>query len=186
VRFLLSGGHQAHRQFLVAADHEAVRPPRRALSIERNLARSVQQDTEDVPRLNPGEDRPNAVMDTLPPRERELVILRTGWRCGSEYEFGQHTVIGLGNGLDDADIVRLTGPVDASGWSTGDALLIRVVDELVDDHCLSDETWGALVASWTTQQVIDLVLAVGQYQLVSMALRSFGVQREPGVPGFPA
>jgi len=123
---------------------------------------------------------------TLPSRERELVILRTGWRCGSEYEFGQHTVIGLGNGLDEADITRLTGPVDAPGWSPGDAVLVRAVDELIDDHCLSDETWEALVTSWSTKQVIDLVFAVGQYQLVSMALRSFGVQREPGVPGFPA
>ena len=122
---------------------------------------------------------------TLPSRERELVILRTGWRCGSEYEFGQHTVIGLGSGLDEADIIRLTGPANASGWPPGDALLIRAVDELIDDHCLSDDTWEALVASWSTQQVIDLVFAVGQYQLVSMALRSFGVQREPGVPGFP-
>jgi hypothetical protein len=34
--------------------------------------------------------------------------------------------------------------------------------------------------------VIDLVFAVGQYTLVSMALRSFGVQRDAGVPGFPA
>jgi len=122
---------------------------------------------------------------TLPARERELVILRTGWRCGSEYEFGQHTLIGLGNGLDEADIARLTGTVDAPGWAPGDALLVRAVDELIDDHCLSDETWGALVSSWSTQQVIDLVFAVGQYQLVSMALRSFGVQRDPGVPGFP-
>ena len=123
---------------------------------------------------------------TLPPRERELVILRTGWRCGSEYEFGQHTTIGLDVGLDEAEITRLAGPGDDPGWSAGDALLVRAVDELVDDHCLSDATWVALVATWSTQQVIDLVFAVGQYQLVSMALRSFGVQREPGVPGFPA
>ena len=122
---------------------------------------------------------------TLPPRARELVILRTGWRCGSEYEFGQHTVIGLASGLDDTEIARLARP-GAEGWPPGDALLVQAVDELVDDHCLADATWDALVASWSTQQVMDLVFAVGQYQLVSMALRSFGVQREPGVPGFPA
>ena len=114
------------------------------------------------------------------------MILRTGWRCGSDYEFGQHTVIGLGTGLDDAEVVRLTKPADTPGWTPGDALLIQAVDELVDDHVLADATWDALVASWSTQQVIDLVFTVGQYQLVSMALRSFGVQREPGVPGFPA
>ena len=123
---------------------------------------------------------------TLPAREREIVILRTGWRCGSAYEFGQHTVIGLASGLDEADIARLTGAGDAPGWSPGDALVVRAVDELVDDHTLSDGTWAALMAAWSTQQVMDLVFAVGQYQLVSMALRSFGVQREPGVPGFPS
>ncbi len=122
---------------------------------------------------------------SLPARERELVILRTGWRCGSEYEFGQHTVIGLDSGLEEDDIARLAGPGDAEGWSPDDALLVRAVDELVDDHCLADDTWASLVARWSTQQVMDLVFTVGQYQLVSMALRSFGVQREPGVPGFP-
>ena len=44
---------------------------------------------------------------TLPDRERELLILRVGWRCGSEYEFGQHTVIGRRLGLTDDEIRRL-------------------------------------------------------------------------------
>ena len=26
----------------------------------------------------------------IPARDRELVILRTGWNCGSEYEWAQH------------------------------------------------------------------------------------------------
>src|SRR5262245_45635631 len=35
----------------------------------------------------------------LPARERELLILRTGWLCRSEYEWGQHVVIGRGAGV---------------------------------------------------------------------------------------
>ena len=31
-----------------------------------------------------------AVTGALPPRLRELTILRTGWNCRCEYEFGQH------------------------------------------------------------------------------------------------
>ena len=27
---------------------------------------------------------------TLPPREREIAILRVGWKCRAEYEWGQH------------------------------------------------------------------------------------------------
>ena len=66
------------------------------------------------------------------------------------------------------------------------AVMPGLIDTPMAIEGIADATWDALVASWSTQQVMDLVFAVGQYQLVSMALRSFGVQREPGVPGFPA
>ncbi|HEX5097096.1 MAG TPA: carboxymuconolactone decarboxylase family protein, partial [Acidimicrobiia bacterium] len=29
---------------------------------------------------------------TLPARDREILILRTGWKCRSPYEWGQHVV----------------------------------------------------------------------------------------------
>ncbi len=122
---------------------------------------------------------------TLPERERELLILRTGWRCGCEYEFGQHTVLGRAAGLNDVEIHRLATE-GTEGWSDADALLLRAVDDLVVDHGLSEETYAALAEAWGTQQVIDLVFAVGQYVLVSMALNSFAVQLDPGVPGWPS
>lgn len=123
---------------------------------------------------------------TLPARERELLILRVGWRCGSPYEFGQHTVIGRREGLSHEEIRRITEGPEAPGWATGDADLLRAVDELVDDHRLSDPTWAALTARYDTRQVMDLVFAVGQYVLTCMALNSFGVEIDEGMPGFPA
>ena len=123
---------------------------------------------------------------TLPARERELVILRTGWRCGSAYEFGQHTVIGLETGITDDEIRALTQPLDAHPWSDDERALLTAADELHDDQCISDETWAQLRRVWNEQQVLDLVFAVGQYTLVSMALNSLGVQLDDGVPGFPA
>jgi len=35
----------------------------------------------------------------IPARDRELMILRTGWNCGSEYEWAQYVVIGRSAGL---------------------------------------------------------------------------------------
>jgi len=122
---------------------------------------------------------------TLPPRERELVILRVGWKCRSEYEFGQHTVIGRDAGLRDEEIRRVTEGPDAPAWSELDRLLLRATDELLDDSFISDATWAALGAHLDTQQLLDLIFAVGQYNLVSMALNSLGVQLDEGVPGFP-
>src|SRR5205085_7628567 len=59
----------------------------------------------------------------LPPRDRELLILRTGWRCRSEYEWGQHVRLARDAGLTDEEIRRvIDGPDgadarDAGGWS---------------------------------------------------------------------
>ncbi len=122
---------------------------------------------------------------TLPERERELAILRVGWRCGAEYEFGQHTVIGKRAGITDDEVAALTLDLDAGGWSEADRTLLVAVDELHDDQCITDQTWSALAQRWDDQQLLDLVFAVGQYTMVSMALNTLGVQRDAGVPGFP-
>lgn len=121
---------------------------------------------------------------SLPARERELAILRVGWKCRSEYEWGQHVAIGRASGLGDDEIRRIAAGPEAPGWNALDTAILRGADELVDDHCLSDATWNALAAHWSTEQLVDFVFAVGQYTLVSMALNSFGVQLDAGVEGF--
>lgn len=123
---------------------------------------------------------------TLPVRDRELVILRIGWLCRAEYEWGQHVIIGRAVGITDDEIARITeGPGDA-GWTPFEAALLRATDELHADAMVSDETWKVLAAEYSTEQMMDLVFTIGQYALVSMALNSFGVQLDPGVEGFSA
>ena len=61
--------------------------------------------------------------NSLGDRDRELLILRAGWRCDSEYEFGQHTIIGERVGLTPTEVARLT-EADLDGWSADDALLL--------------------------------------------------------------
>jgi alkylhydroperoxidase family enzyme len=122
---------------------------------------------------------------TLSPRDREIAILRIGWLCRAEYEWGQHVLIARTSGVTDEEIERIAAGPDAPGWSAGDAALLRAVDELHRDAFVSDATWAALGTRYDVRQLIDLVFAVGQYQLVSMALNTLGVQRDAGVPGFP-
>ena len=115
---------------------------------------------------------------SLPPRERELAILRVGWLCRSAYEFHQHTRVGKAAGLSDADIERVkTGPRD-SAWTPAERVLLQAVDELHADQFVTDATWKALGSHFSEHQLIDLVFAVGQYTMVSMALNTLGVQIE--------
>ncbi len=121
---------------------------------------------------------------TLPPRDRELVILRIGWLCQAEYEWGQHVIIGKQAGLTDDEIARIKLEPEAAGWNEFDAALIRATDELHETACISAATWQVLTTRYHTQQMLDLIFAIGQYNLVSMALNSLGVQLDEGISGF--
>jgi alkylhydroperoxidase family enzyme len=122
---------------------------------------------------------------SLPLREKELLILRIGWLCNSEYEWAQHSFIGKRAGLSDEEILRIRDGPDAEGWSPFDALLLRTVDELYIDSFISDSTWNELAKNYDKHQLMDLVFTVGQYNLVSMVLNSLGLQLEKGMKGFP-
>jgi alkylhydroperoxidase family enzyme len=121
---------------------------------------------------------------TLPPRDREILILRIGWLCRSGYEWGQHVAIGRRCGLTDRDFERIREGPDAPGWDPFEAALLRAADELHRDSFLSDATWSLLASRYDTRQLMDVVFTVGQYNLVSMALNSFGVQLDEGFEGF--
>lgn len=120
----------------------------------------------------------------LPVREREIVILRTGWQCASEYEFGQHTTIGIDGGLSQDEVAALADVGDG-GWSDGDAALIALVDEVCADNAVSDATWQRLATRWSEAELLELVVLCGYYRLVSGLLNSVEVALESTTPGWP-
>jgi 4-carboxymuconolactone decarboxylase len=117
----------------------------------------------------------------LPARDRELLILRTGWNCHADYEWAQHVVIARRAGIGDDEIARVKEGPDAAGWEPFDATLVRAADELHGDSVLSDATWAALVERYDERQLIEVPMLVGHYHMVAYALNSLGVQVEPGV-----
>lgn len=121
----------------------------------------------------------------LPAREREIVILRVGWNCRSVYEFGQHTLIGRRVGLTEAEIASLTRDPSAHPWSVRDMDLIAMCDELCEDDCVGETTWGRLADTWNTAELIELLLVAGTYRLVSGFLNTVGVELDRGTPGWP-
>lgn len=124
---------------------------------------------------------------TLEPRLRELAILRTGWRCRSPYEFGQHVIVGRGAGCTDEEIARVADGPDAPGWSPLEAAAIRAADDLYDHDTVAPATWSALARHLDERQILDLVFTVGQYTLVSYALNAAAVARDDGIvdPAIP-
>ena len=118
--------------------------------------------------------------NTLPPRERELVVLRTGYLSRSGYEWTQHRRIGLNAGLTEEEVERINRGPDAPGWSAADAALLRATDELHADQFIRDPAWEELRRHFDERQCMDVVYTVGQYVLVSMLINTLGVQLDEG------
>ena len=128
---------------------------------------------------------------TVDRRTRELVVLRVAWRRRCRYEWAQHRSIAARAGVTDSEVAQLRGAVGGgvgAGVGAGAGvgvgvvpLLVRAVDELLDDSCLGDETYRALSASFDDRQLMDLVFTVGTYALLAMAFNSFGLELDPGL-----
>jgi hypothetical protein len=67
------------------------------------------------------------------------------------------------------------GPLAESEWSEFEAVLIRAADDLYNDAIISDATWDILSQHYNEKQLMDVVFTVGQYNMVSWVLNSFGV-----------
>jgi alkylhydroperoxidase family enzyme len=139
-------------------------------------------------RLNqPRSRRANYVnrVSPLSPRHREMLILRIGWNCQSEYEWAQH-VGSVGRAREHgADPVMIARGPDAPGIDPFDAAILRAADELYRDAVVSDRTWSALAARFDTRSLMSAVYSVGSYRATSMSLKTYGVQLEPTDERFP-
>jgi alkylhydroperoxidase family enzyme len=112
---------------------------------------------------------------TLPPRLRELAILRVAHRTDSKYEWVQHVKMGLREGLTDDDIAGVQRGEAADAF---DRTVLAAVDELLATYELSDATWSALGERFDKRQRMDFIFTIGCYVTVSMALKTFGVELE--------
>lgn len=118
--------------------------------------------------------------NTLGTRYLELVILRVAWRVKSAYEWHNHVGYGLNAGLTLDEIAAIRDYPQGGNWNEQDAIILRSVDELIDDGTLSDATWETLGKYFDKRQKMDLVFSIGHYVMTSWALSAFGVDIEGG------
>ena len=152
----------------------------RGLAVGRTFQRYPQLQA----RWSPRQGFVNRV-STLSPRHREMLILRMGWNCRSEYEWAQHVgTVGRAreHGLEP---VRIAEGPRAAAWDEFEKTLLRVADDLYRDAVVSDATWHALSGRFDTGLVMSAIVTPSAYRAISMSLNAYGVQLEPTDERFP-
>jgi alkylhydroperoxidase family enzyme len=119
---------------------------------------------------------------SLPSRLCEIVILRTAYRFDGFYEWAQHVEMGQGRGVTLEEIEALGGDpaaLDAVGWSPLERAALRAVDETREDGGVSDSTWTELSAHLDDAGLIELLMLIAHYLMLTTVLRSIRMQPEP-------
>ncbi|WP_168176286.1 carboxymuconolactone decarboxylase family protein [Novosphingobium sp. PC22D] len=119
----------------------------------------------------------------LPPRDRQVIVMRMLWMSGDTYERTHHIAISQKAGLSEEEIEAFqTGTGDC--LTDFDRVLIRATDELREDQVISDETWAALGERYSDEQRMEVVFLAGCYITMAMLCKSFGIQLEPDFQDF--
>jgi len=129
---------------------------------------------------------------SLSGRIRELVILRTAYRFNGRYEWAHHIELGERQGISAEETAALGGDLSSTEWDPFERAVLAAVDETADDGVVSDGTWATLAATLNQGDLVELLMLLAHYLMLSTVLRSLRVQLEPSaealvasVPGGP-
>jgi 4-carboxymuconolactone decarboxylase len=121
----------------------------------------------------------------LPARDRELLVLRIAWLTRCRFEWAYHEPLVRRIGMTSAEIDRVVDGPDAPGWDKKETALLMAVDELHATGHLGDAIWQALRGWYGDQELIEIPVIVGQYQLVAYLTNTLMIAPDPRLPSLP-
>lgn len=122
---------------------------------------------------------------TLSPDLTELVVLRIAVLNGADFEWVAHEPAARRAGVTDGQLaaLRSADAADAPVFSPVQALALRFTDASSRQVAVPDELFADLRAHLDDRQVVELVVTVGGYAMVSRFLVALQVPAPDGEVG---
>ena len=113
--------------------------------------------------------------NSLPASLREIIILRVAVLNGAEYEFEAHKPIALELGVTEAKVMGIRQQPFPRIYDNLEDLALRATDSITREIHVSDDLYVELQAVFTDQQILDLTITVGAYNMVSRVLTALKI-----------
>ena len=121
----------------------------------------------------------------LTERQREVMVLRVGWRTRSEYEWIQHCRLAPRWDITYDELVAISeGRYE--GFPEVEQHLLAATDDMLDTYTISDETWARLVSHFGPAELEEVAFVIGAYTALAMVFGAHGAQIEPEWADTPA
>ncbi len=114
----------------------------------------------------------------LPPPIRELAILRVGHLAQAPYEYTKHVLIGRKAGLSEAHIAAIPEGPSAAAYDERERAVLTYTDEVSRNYRASDESFAALRNHFDEEQVVELTIVIGFYEMICRVLEALQVELE--------
>ncbi|MGB1881852.1 MAG: carboxymuconolactone decarboxylase family protein, partial [Gammaproteobacteria bacterium] len=105
---------------------------------------------------------------------REVAICTVGHFHRSKFEFAAHRKLAVAAGVDDSKLERLRCG-DDPGFDGDENIAWRVARGLLTEHRLPDALYSEALTALGETPLIELVLTIGYYCLVSHTLNAFEI-----------
>jgi alkylhydroperoxidase family enzyme len=115
---------------------------------------------------------------TLDPVLREIAIIRTGVLHRSAYEVHQHERIGRLLGMSDELLAAIHAGPDSSAFNELQRQVMCLTDDIVANSRASDSTFAPLASQLSHVEMIELVICIGFYTMVSNFLNTLDIEIE--------
>ena len=117
----------------------------------------------------------------LDPVLREIVILRIGQLCGSDYEWHQHVSVARAVGMDEATLQAVSDQ-NFTALTPAQQAAVAVAEEIKRSSGASAATIERARQFFSSEQLVELCLVAGYYIMTAGFLLSFDVEIEEGAP----
>ena len=120
-------------------------------------------------------------------RLRELIIMRLGWATGSDYEWTQHWRIAIDQfGLTEDELLAVRDWRSQDRFSDAERAVLAATDETLERGVISPETWARCAEHvGGTEELVEMVTAIGLWNVISQITRSLQIPLEEGVASWP-
>ena len=117
---------------------------------------------------------------SLSPALSELAICLTARNNRANYEWHAHAPLALEGGVPAAALEAIRTGASPNLAAKDQALVYKLVTELIDTKRLSDASFAEGIAAFGEQGIVELGTIIGYYTAIGNALNMFEVALPPG------
>ena len=115
----------------------------------------------------------------LPPRLRELAILRVAELTGAQYEWAHHVPIARQVGVREEQIGALTDWLTSAQFDARERAVLAYADSVTSKVGVSDEVFQGARDHLSEAEVVELTLVAGYWGMVARLLVALEIDVEP-------